>query len=522
MFIKKAYVALCATLLFGAVVNAQTTIKSIIKSSDTQEVLSGVTVTNTTTKKIVVTNNKGEFSLEAVKPSQKIKITYYGYESVTLKVNSVPKEIVLYPALESLNQIVLSASRTKEKKHDVPVAISVISKKKLEETQPNDISEVLNQKPGVLMVDLGNEQHMMAIRQPISTKSVFLYLEDGLPIRPTGIFNHNALLETNAAALENIEIIRGAYSSLYGSEAIGGAVNFITEKPSKDLEASVGYRINNLGYKRIEGGILGTSGKTGVYVSGYNSNIKNGFRDYGDFEKSVITAKVNHQFTDKFSIENALTNVKYFSQMSGSIGEKAYKERNYSSLHTFTFRDAEALRITSTLNYEWDEDNNSFLKLFYRQNKMEQNPTYRVGLNRKNGIIYGELNENYFDSYGALFQHNSIVSDKIKYNVGVIVDYTNNDFIAESLIVNKNAEGIYDSYVQTGNFKSDYNAKLLNIGAFGTVEYKLNNNFRWNGGLRVDTFNYDFDNNLGATASSFSSPNTTNTFWSVTPRVGLQ
>jgi len=35
MFIKKAYVALCATLLFGAVVNAQTTIKSIVKSSDT-------------------------------------------------------------------------------------------------------------------------------------------------------------------------------------------------------------------------------------------------------------------------------------------------------------------------------------------------------------------------------------------------------------------------------------------------------------------------------------------------------
>src|SRR3546814_5098426 len=52
---------------------------------------------------------------------------------------------------------------------------------------------------------LGNEQHSMSIRQPLSFKSLFLYLEDGIPIRPAGVFNHNALIEMNMAALNSVE-----------------------------------------------------------------------------------------------------------------------------------------------------------------------------------------------------------------------------------------------------------------------------------------------------------------------------
>ena len=66
--------------------------------------------------------------------------------------------------------------------------------------------------PGVLMVNLGNEQHSMSIRQPITTNAYYLYLEDGLPIRPMGIFNHNALLEINQFNLQSIEVLKGPAS----------------------------------------------------------------------------------------------------------------------------------------------------------------------------------------------------------------------------------------------------------------------------------------------------------------------
>jgi len=66
----------------------------------------------------------------------------------------------------------------------------------------------------------------MGIRQPISTNAVYQYLEDGIPIRPLGVFNHNSLNEMNLAGSESVEVVKGAASSLYGSNAVGGAVNF--------------------------------------------------------------------------------------------------------------------------------------------------------------------------------------------------------------------------------------------------------------------------------------------------------
>ncbi|MHA4801728.1 TonB-dependent receptor, partial [Enterococcus faecium] len=75
-----------------------------------------------------------------------------------------------------------------------------------------------------------NEQHGMAIRQPMGTSAYYLYMEDGVPIRPLGIFNHNALLEINQFAISSMEVVKGPVSSIYGPEAVGGAINFIMQR----------------------------------------------------------------------------------------------------------------------------------------------------------------------------------------------------------------------------------------------------------------------------------------------------
>ncbi len=78
----------------------------------------------------------------------------------------------------------------------------------MEDTKATRIDQLVNKISGVNMVNLGNEQHQMSIRQPMTTKSLFLYLEDGIPIRTTGVYNHNALLEMNMPAAAQIEIIK--------------------------------------------------------------------------------------------------------------------------------------------------------------------------------------------------------------------------------------------------------------------------------------------------------------------------
>lgn len=127
---------------------------------------------------------------------------------------------------QTLDEVVVSGSRTAEKLSETPMAIGVVGERALKRDKPKTIGEVINRIPGVSWNDLGNEQHSMGIRQPNSTNAVYQYLEDGIPIRPLGVFNHNSLNEMNLAGSGSVEVVKGAASSLYGSNAVGGAVNF--------------------------------------------------------------------------------------------------------------------------------------------------------------------------------------------------------------------------------------------------------------------------------------------------------
>src|SRR5690606_41245539 len=115
----------------------------------------------------------------------------------------------LEPALVDLQPVIVSASREEEARTAAPVAIAALSAADLEATKPSALHEALNRVPGVYMADLGNEQHAMSIRQPISYRAHFVYLEDGIPIRPVGLFNHNALVEVNMDGVGRMEEIRG-------------------------------------------------------------------------------------------------------------------------------------------------------------------------------------------------------------------------------------------------------------------------------------------------------------------------
>ena len=67
----------------------------------------------------------------------------------------------------------------------------------------------MNQVPGVWVSNLSGEGHSTAIRQPLTTSPVYLYLEDGIPTRSTGFFNHNALYEINVPQSGGMEVSKG-------------------------------------------------------------------------------------------------------------------------------------------------------------------------------------------------------------------------------------------------------------------------------------------------------------------------
>ncbi len=508
---------------------AQHTLSGRIADAETQEGLAGATVTIPQTTQGTTTDPEGRFNLSSDQPITLILISSVGYRTRTLSVNSSTLDITLEPATVSLDQVIVSASRDNQLRTDVPVAIGTVSPQLLEETKPTSLDQVLNKVSGVFMVDLGNEQHSMSVRQPLSYKSLFLYLEDGLPIRPTGVFNHNALIEMNMGALQTIEVIRGPASSLYGSEAIGGAMNFITQRATKVPTARLALQADDQGYRRTDFRVANRfSNGLGVSLGGYYAQRRDGFRDHSDFNKLAVTATVDYALSERTQLETTTSVIDYHTDMTGSLDSASFFGQEYSSLHTFTERTVRALRTQWRLDHRWSAQSNSSVRMFFRDNAIGQIPTYRVrddqSFSNPNGdpnLARGEINENSFRSYGVLAQHNQHLPwlEGI-WRVGASVDFSPASYFANFIRIDRSDDGIYTGYTPTDSVLTRYDVDLRNSAVYTQLELSPLPDLRVVAALRYDHFQYGYDNHLPPEAFS-GAPDAVNNFRAFTPKVGF-
>lgn len=508
---------------------AQTTKTITVIDGQTSEPLVGATISQNNIA-IGVTNYNGVFELNEYPNAQLLEISYLGYKTLTSEVSSDNSIIKLQASSTVLNNVVVSANRDARERAETPVAISTLSSQVLQENKATRLDEVLNKVSGVYMVDLGNEQHTMAIRQPINYKGLFLYLEDGVPIRPTGVFNHNALLEMNMAALQRIEVIRGPSSSLYGSEAIGGAINFITLRPSILPTARLSLQANNNGYKRMDFRASNTYGKLGIGASGYYAQRKDGFRDHSDYDKLGVTLRADYLINDSNTLTWDATYVDYYADMTGSLDSAFFYRKDYSSQQTFTNRRVDALRTKLAYNHYWSDNSKTTIIGFARKNSIKQNPSYRVkddyspwgNPGGDKNLAHGEINDNSVNSYGLVAQHNHKLDllSGANFTIGANVDNSPNTFVANYIKIDKSDENIYTGFQETDSVLTDYKVQLLNIGTYANMDLKLTDQLQFTAALRYDKLNFDFHNNLNEDAFS-GAPDDIDNFSAITPKLGL-
>jgi iron complex outermembrane receptor protein len=311
-------------------------------------------------------------------------------------------EIALEPSTIDLQQVVVSASRERQARQDAPIAISKINATQIHDTKATALYQLLNKVTGVYMVDLGNEQHTMAIRQPITYNALYLYMEDGLPIRPTGIFNHNSLYEINMSGVRDIEVIKGPASSLYGSNAIGGAINFITQGPPADYAGNVSVQGDNYHYRRVDADGGFSTGKFGLYVGGYVAKQRDGWQDYTDFDKYSGNFKTTYDFDNATRLTTSVAYNYLNTQTPGSLDSAKFYSRTYGANQRFTYRKVKAFRANTKLEHTWNTQSSSFLTLFYRNNSTAQLPSYYISDVRDNAGNYlssnGQENDQSFHS----------------------------------------------------------------------------------------------------------------------------
>lgn len=507
---------------------AQKSIKGKIYDVNTKEPIVGATVKAENTSVGAITDISGAFELKA--NATKLVITNIGYEAKTVDVVAGQSlSISLETASEDLQTVVVTGNREASLRTETPIAISKITPKMIDEAKVSSIYEVINKTPGVLMVNLNNEQHSMSIRQPMTTNAYYLYMEDGVPIRPMGVFNHNSLLEMNQFTVSSVEVVKGPVSSIYGPEAVGGAINFISQRPTAVPTARIGVQADQWGFRRVQYGAGATIGKFGIYLGGLVAEQKDAWMTSSDYTKNAQYARLEYQLTPSSRLIYTLSYAKYNSQTSGSVDSVAFYNRQYISTTDFTYRKAYSLRTRLTFEKDWANGSQSFITVFARDNKHGQNPSYGIRWTTGAATARGEINSNDFKSLGVIAQH----SQRFKFlnskaTIGTTVDFSPNDYwsyqidLAAQLRADKKSVEKYTITKERPDIQiANYNADIRNAAAYIQYDFEPIKNLRVSAGLRYDNMSFDFVNNLDIDKTTGLGIGGSKTYTKTTPKIGV-
>ena len=422
--------------------------------------------------------------------------------------------------------VVVSGSRSASKLSETPTSIGLVTRTQWDADKPKSVGDIINRIPGVFWNDLGNEQHSMSIRQPISTNAVYQYLEDGIPIRPLGVFNHNALNENNMNAASGVEVVKGAASSLYGSNAVGGAVNFLTQRASRTPTAYLGVRVDDIdGYSRVDSGASNTWGDLGLRFSHYSSHRRSqNWQEYSGGRKDSISLRADYNLSATSWMRASLIKTDLDTETPGSLFETDYRNTVGKSLNTFTWRKD----ITTRANVAWEGETTAggltTVTAFARKNDHGQLPNYTITPSGTTSYK-GTLNNNHVASLGLDVKHEQKLAwNKAKLVSGLTIDRSQNDYVSDNLYITRDAtSGRYLSYtLNSANSPSgvrNYSADIANNAVFAQFEFVPLENWRIVAGGRYDSISYDFQNKL-TPGNFYGAANEVRSFSRFTPKLG--
>ncbi|WP_257626362.1 TonB-dependent receptor domain-containing protein [Janthinobacterium sp. NKUCC06_STL] len=428
----------------------------------------------------------------------------------------------------AIDTVVVSGSRAQSWLSETPQAIGVVNAKTLERDKPKTMGDILNRIAGVYWNDLGNEQHSMSIRQPIGTNAVYQYLEDGIPIRPLGVFNHNSLNEMNMAGASGVEVVKGAASSLYGSNAVGGAVNFLTAGASATPTAKVGVRRDSVaGYTRYDTSASDTWGPLGLRFSHYSSRrSRDNWQEYSYGDKDSFSLRADYALSPTSQLRATIVHTDLDAAMTGSLFENDYRSNPGKSLNTFTYRKDKTTRMNLAWEGATTVNGTSTVTVFTRKNDHGQIPAYSIG-SCAGMLCKGVINNNHVDSLGLDVKHQQEFAWlRSRLVAGVYVDKSDNPFVSDNLsIVRDAATGRYLRYsvANASNPQGvrDYQTDILNTAVFAQWEFSPLAGTRVVLGGRSDAIRYDYHNKLAPGGSvNYGAPDESRSFSHVSPKLG--
>jgi len=316
---KKNLLLLLPLLLLTGFAFGQSTIKGIVKESN------GTTVPHATikirgTNIVVGADADGAFSIDAKQdPPFYIQVSAVGHKPQdfqVLKIQDTPLELVLVESSQ-LDEIVVTSRRRAEALQDVPIPISVIGGKQIEESGAFNVNRVKELVPSVQFYSSNPRNTTLNIR---GLGSTFGLTNDG--IDPGVGFYVDGVYYARPAAgtldfidVERIEVLRGPQGTLFGKNTSSGAISITTRKPSFTPGASFESSYGNFGYIQAKASITGALSKkfaarlsfSGTQRDGLIENVRT-LKDVNDINNLGFRGQLLYQPNNNLSILLAADN----------------------------------------------------------------------------------------------------------------------------------------------------------------------------------------------------------------------
>ncbi len=316
-------------------------INGVVRSSLNGAPVIGANIVLENTGRGTATNYQGRFIIENLPAGEyTIDVIFVGYnlpEKIRLSLGQSESRSIKVDLEEEIlegSEIVVTGTRTKRLMKDSPVSTEVIHADEIRNIGAENVGEVLEERAGIIVTQDGVRGGLLSAQLQGLEDNHTLVLVDGAPIigRIAGALDLSRISVQN---IERIEIIKGAASALYGSEAVGGVINIITKNPEQKFDYTASFNMGTFSSRNIKLDASTAQKNTSMNVSienhkadGYDLDPGTANTTADAFDNYSLFGKVHHRLGEEVSLQ---ASGEYFSQRQEGFdgGSRITDTRNW-------------------------------------------------------------------------------------------------------------------------------------------------------------------------------------------------
>src|SRR5256885_2781642 len=219
--------------------------------------------------------------------------------------------------------VVITASDTPQSVDEVSKAVSVVDQQEIDERDESAIAEALRTVPGLRVQQLGGPGSFTSIKTRGLRNEDTAVLIDGLRFRDAAAPQGDAsgfLEDLIVTDVSRVEVLRGSGSSLYGSNAIGGVINLVTDEGGGPLHGNVLAERGGLGMFRGRGQVAGGARKNSfVYSAGFSHlNVTRGVDGQDEARNTSAQGRVIFRLTPSSTLSGRIYAATSRAQLNNS------------------------------------------------------------------------------------------------------------------------------------------------------------------------------------------------------------